>query len=161
MGRLGRVSISKLTLFCQSSRRSSVAELVLEGVFTLELLPDEVDEVEEDGVEPPDGLLLEELPDEVVDEPPVEGELEVLPPEVLPLEVLLLEVLLLELPLLEVPDGAELLLSFFEELLSGSVTGLLGVLLEIPSEDGLPETLPPAILLVEGVSVGLPSDGFF
>lgn len=124
MGRLGRVSISKLTLFCQSSRRSSVAELVLEGVFTLELLPDEVDEVEDDGVEPLDVLLLEAL-------------------------------------LLEVPDGAELLLSFFEEPLSGSVTGLLGVLLEISSEDGLPETLPPAILLVDGVSVGLPSDGFF
>lgn len=151
MGRLGRVSISKLTLFCQSSRRSSVAELVLEGVFTLELLPDEVDEVEEDGVELPDGLLLEELLDEVVDEPPVEGEFGVLP----------LDVLLLEALLLEVPDGAELLLSFFEEPLSGSVTGLLGVLLEIPSEDGLPETPPPAILLVEGVSVGLPSDGFF
>ena len=148
MGRLGRVSISKLTLFCQSSRRSSVAELVLEGVFTLELLPDEV---EEDGVELPDGLLLEELLDEVVDEPPVEGEFGVLP----------LDVLLLEALLLEVPDGAELLLSFFEEPLSGSVTGLLGVLLEIPSEDGLPETPPPAILLVEGVSVGLPSDGFF
>lgn len=151
MGRLGRVSISKLTLFCQSSRRSSVAELVLEGVFTLELLPDEVDEVEDDGVELPDGLLLEELLDEVVDEPPVEGEFGVLP----------LDVLLLEALLLEVPDGAELLLSFFEEPLSGSVTGLLGVLLEIPSEDGLPETPPPEILLVEGVSVGLPSDGFF
>jgi hypothetical protein len=123
----------------------------LEGVFTLELLPDEVDEVEEDGVELPDGLLLEELLDEVVDEPPVEGEFGVLP----------LDVLLLEALLLEVPDGAELLLSFFEEPLSGSVTGLLGVLLEIPSEDGLPETLPPAILLVEGVSVGLLSDGFF
>ncbi|MBO5747216.1 MAG: hypothetical protein J6S13_09060 [Clostridia bacterium] len=109
----------------------------------------------------PDGLLLEELLDEVVDEPPVEGELEVLPLEVLPLEVLLLEVLLFELPLPEVFDWVELLLPFLEELLSGSVAGLLGALSETLSEDGLPEVLLFETLLVDGASVGLPSDGFF
>lgn len=124
------------------------------------------EEVVDDGVELPEGLLLEASLDEVVDEPPVEGELEVLPLEVLPLEVLplevlLLEVLLLELPLLEVFDGAELLLPFLEELLSGSVAGLLGALSETLSEDGLLDVLLFETLLVDGASVGLPSDGFF
>ncbi len=124
-------------------------ELALEVL--LEAVPDVVDEVEDDGVELPDGLLLEELLDEVVDEPPVEGEL-----EVLPLDVLLLEVLLLE-----VFDGAELLLPFFEEPSSGSVAGLLGASLETSSEDWLLEALLPAILLVDSVSVGLSPDGLF
>ena len=125
-------------------------ELVLEAPLCV------AEEVVDDGVELPDGLLLEASLDEVVDEPPVEGEL-----EVLPLEVLLLEVLLLELPLPEVFDIAELLLPFLEELLSGSVAGLLGALSEALSEDGLPDVLLFETLLVDGASVGLPSDGFF
>ena len=132
-------------------------EEVLPVTTSLELFCDELlDGVDEPPCgllldELPDGLLLEELLDEVVDEPPVEGEL----------GVLLLDVLLLEVLLLEVSDGAELLLPFFEELSSGSVTGLLGASLETSSEDGLLETLLPTMLLVNSVSVGLSSDGFF
>ncbi len=161
MGRLGRVSISKLTLFCQRSSRSSVSVLLFDEELVLEVPLCVAEEVVDDGVELPEGLLLEASLDEVVDESPVEGELEVLPPEVLPLEVLLLEVLLLELPLPEVFDGAELLLPFLEELSSGSVAGLLGALSETLSEDGLLKVLLFETLLVDGASVGLPSDGFF